>query len=186
MDSDFQYVPDFIEWESTAKDFRFYQVTYMKMYKTSGEKEQQIRKAVVNKVVELSDATAPNVSTVTTETAGNIISDSTIVPSTYTVSMEQYQSGSIYEQAVSEALTQYGSSNVLVYNIDLKDNNGMPVHQLSGMVDVTLLVPNDFTVQQGNRVVVYYMNDDGTLEECETTYDDVTKTVNFKTNNFSV
>lgn len=42
------------------------------------------------------------------------------------------------------------------------------IHQLDKAVNVRLDIPSDYVIQSGNKVVVYYLEDDGT-DETETT-----------------
>ncbi len=132
---------------------------------------------------------SPDVSVLSTKQAGQVISNSAIVPANYTVETEIYQSGSIYDSAVNAALSTYGTSNVVVVDMTLKDNSNTPVTQLSDYVDVRVDIPGNYTIQPGNTIIVYYLNDNGTLEKCETAYysdDPNNRYVTFQTNHFSV
>ncbi len=187
INANYQYIPDYFDGgKCTVSEFIKQKSCYQTMFKASGESEVLPKRSVVNDFFTFASGVMPDKSISSTTTAGTMISDTTIVPSNYTITTNQYESGATYDKALKEAQDKYGSSNVLVYNIDLKDDNGSAVHQLSGTVDVKMSVPSNFTVQAGNTVVVYYLNDNGALEECPTVYDDATKTVTFKTNHFSV
>lgn len=182
-----RYIADYFDAGSTSvADFKKEKNCWQAIYKSAGEAEVMPPQTVVNDFYTYASTVMPEVSVVSTTQAGNVISDSSIVPANYTITTNLYESGSTYDNAVSVAQSKYGSSNVLVYNIDLKDANGADVHQLSGTVDVKLQVPTTYTIQPGYKTVVFYLSDDGSMEECETVYDDATKTVTFKTNHFSV
>lgn len=187
INANYQYIADYFDaGYCSAADFKREKNCWQMMFKYSGEPEAYPSQSVVDNFFTYASTVAPNVSTSNTTTAGNMISDTSIVPANYTITTNQYQSGDTYNKALKAAQDKYGSSNVLVYNIDLKDANGTAVHQLSGTVDVKLQMPTNFSVQTGNTVVVYYLNDDGTLEACATAYDATNKIVTFKTNHFSV
>lgn len=122
-------------------------------------------------------------------TADKVIPDTSIVPATYTVTTEVYQSGTSYDAALNAAQNIYGTNNVVVVDITLKDDNGVNVTRLSDYTEVKVDIPGTYVVQPGNTVVVYYLNEQGVLEECETTYhgeDPNNRYVTFKTNHFSV
>ena len=132
---------------------------------------------------------SPDISVLHTSTAADVINNTAVVPASYTVETEVYQSGSIYDSAVNAAMSSYGTSNVVVVDIELKDDNGVNVTQLSDYVDVRVDIPVGYNVQQGNTIIVYYLNDNGVLEACDTTYfsdDPNNRYVTFKTNHFSV
>lgn len=187
VNADNQYVKDIQDWGMmSVAEFKRQKNCFHIMYQESGEREVFPPRSAIDNFYTYADTVAPIIGNVNTSSASDVISDTSIVPATYSVMTTQYDNGEVYDKAVAAAQNTYGSSDVLVYNIDLKDENGSLVHQLSGTVDVKLSVPSTFTVNPGKRVVVYYLNEDGTLEECETTYDDATKTVIFKTNHFSV
>lgn len=61
------------------------------------------------------------------------------------------------------------------------------IHQLDKAVNVRLDIPSDYVIQSGNKVVVYYLEDDGMLTECPTTYheENGSRYVMFETNHFS-
>ena len=132
---------------------------------------------------------APEISNLQTTTADQVIANTDIVPASYSVETELYRSGATYDLAVQTAQATCGTENVVVVDIELKDDNGANVHQLSDYVGVRVNLPADYTVQPGKTVVVYYLNDDGTLEACKTTCyldDPNDRYVIFETNHFSL
>lgn len=186
INANYQYIPDSFSYTDTVSSFKKEKSCYHTIYKTAGEKEVLPKRSVVNDFLTYASTVAPDTAVVSKTTAGNFIDDSTVVPSDYTVTMNRYESGPVYDKAVNAIQSKYESNNVFVYNIELQDNYGALVHQLNATVDVKIQVPADFVLQKGKKVVVYYLTDDGLLEECETVYDDAGKTVTFKTNHFSV
>ncbi|MGN0351705.1 MAG: FMN-binding protein [Roseburia sp.] len=71
----------------------------------------------------------------------------------------------------------------VVYEIDLSNSSGTEIHELAGYVSVTMAIPSGLVVGNGNTIVVYRLNDDGTLTKCTTTVKD--GKVTFLTNHFS-
>ena len=47
------------------------------------------------------------------------------------------------------------------------------VHQLNGYVQVTVPMPANITVKEGKAIVVYRLEDDGTLTRCDTTVENL-------------
>jgi len=177
------------EYEGSVKEFIKQKSVYCSASTTGkgGEKISPRRK--VNDWYYQMSFVAPEVSTVSSTAADNVIADTTVVPATYTVETEVYESGASYDAALNAAQTTCGTSNVVVVDINLKDEQGAKVTQLSDYVDVKVDIPATYTIQPGNTVVVYYLNDNGVLEECETVYNDEdpnNRYVTFKTNHFSV
>lgn len=133
--------------------------------------------------------TLPDISYTQRASATQMIVNQGVVQTGYTMEMERYQSGSIYESAVNTVQNAHGTGNILVLDIELKDTEGTPVHQLSDTALVKVDIPSDYNIQPGNTVVVYFLRDDGSLEECKTTYDDTdpdNRYALFETNHFSL
>lgn len=177
------------EYEGSVKEFIKQKSVYCSASTTGkgGEKISPRRK--VNDWYYQMSFVAPEVSGLRKTTADNVFSDNTVVPATYTVETEVYESGASYDAALNAAQATCGTSNVVVVDINLKDEQGATVTQLSDYVEVRVDVPASYTVQPGNTVVVYYLNDNGVLEKCETVYNDEdpnNRFVTFKTNHFSV
>lgn len=76
-----------------------------------------------------------------------------------------------------------GVADYKVYEIDLFDNAGNKIRQLDGYVSVTLPIPADLSIGEGQTLVVYRMEDDGSLTRLSTTVAD--GKVTFITNHFS-
>jgi hypothetical protein len=74
-----------------------------------------------------------------------------------------------------------------VVDLELIDTNGSLIHQLSKTVQVRLDIPSNYVIQSGNTVMVYYLENDGSLTECLTTYheENGNRYVLFETNHFS-
>lgn len=177
------------EYEGTVKEFIKQKSVYCSASTTGKGRDNTSPRKKVNDWYYQMSFVAPEVSKGNSTTADNVISDTTVVPANYTVRTEVYESGASYDAAVNAAKTTYGTENVVVVDINLNDENGAKVTQLSDYVDVRVDIPTTYTIQPGNTVVVYYLNDNGTLEECETVYngnDPEHRYVTFRTNHFSM
>lgn len=178
------------EYEGTAKEFQNwrYRNSYVSVSLTGKGSDHVSPRRKVNDWYYQASFIAPEVSVLSTTPAEQVISDHTVIPATYTVRTEVYQSGASYDAALTAAQSSFGTSNIVVMDIELKDENGLNVNLLSDYVDVRVDVPSTYVIQPGNTVVVYYLNDSGILEECETVYhedDPNNRYVTFKTNHFS-
>jgi len=67
--------------------------------------------------------------------------------------------------------------------INLTDAANTQVHQLNGYVQVSVPMPANITVKEGKAIVVYRLEDDGTLTRCDTTVEN--GVITFTTNHFS-
>lgn len=85
-----------------------------------------------------------------------------------------------YKKAAEAAARLSGIGNYKVFDISLKDANGIQLHQLAGYVEVTMPIPEGI---DGARAVVYRLEDDGSLTKCSVTVGNGYLT--FKTNHFS-
>lgn len=96
----------------------------------------------------------------------------------------QLTSGDTYN-FVSELVSQKisGATGFRVFEMNLTDASGAAVHQLNGFINVTLPIPEGLSASDGKRLVVYRIEDDGTLTRCETATRDGYLT--FATNHFS-
>lgn len=105
------------------------------------------------------------------------------LPSGYYTS-EYKTSGSVYDKAVAAVrsnLKEYGEFRVI--EVNLFDANDVQLHQLSGMVSVEMPIPEGFTVRNGYVLVVYRINDDGSMTRCTTMVNG--NKITFMTNHFS-
>ncbi len=178
-----------ITYTDTANSFRKEESMYCTANATNTGKEVISPRRKVHDWYYQASFVAPEISVLKTGTAEQVISNTAVVPATYTVETEIFQSGSTFDSAVNAALSSYGTNNVVVVDIELKDDNGANVTQLSDYVDVRVDIPDSYNIQPGNTVIVYYLNANGSLEKCDTTYyadDPNNRYVTFKTNHFSV
>lgn len=85
---------------------------------------------------------------------------------------------------VAHIMGNYVPQNKLfkVFEFDIT-SNGTAVHQLNGYVNVTVVRPADLVIGEGQQLVVYRLEDNGTLTKCECAVDD--NYVSFLTNHFS-
>ena len=70
-----------------------------------------------------------------------------------------------------------------VLEINLYSGEGVQITQLEDYVYVTIPMPTDITVAEGNVLVVYRVNDDGSFTNCNATV--VNGEITFRTNHFS-
>ena len=92
--------------------------------------------------------------------------------------------GQILEETVvvmEEHLENVGEFEVL--EINLYDGEGASVTQLDGYVTVTIPVPESIVLREGYVLVVYRVNDDGTLTNCNAVVED--GKITFTTDHFS-
>lgn len=177
------------EWEGTVKSFKKEKSLYMSASSTGKGRDNPSPRRKVNDWYYQMSFVAPEISSLSKNTADEVISDNTVVPATYTVATQVFESGASYDAALSAAQANYNTSNVVVVDITVKDDKGVNVTQLTNYVEVKVDIPSTYVIQPGNTVVVYYLNNSGVLEECETVYHDEdlnNRYVTFKTNHFSV
>ena len=107
-----------------------------------------------------------------------------VLPTGATIAAATVTSGAAYEKAVEVIKAQVsGLGEYSVMEINLTDAANTQVHQLNGYVQVTVPMPANITVKEGKAIVVYRLEDDGTLTRCDTTVEN--GVITFKTNHFS-
>lgn len=96
----------------------------------------------------------------------------------------QLTSGDAYTRA-SEIVSKKvsGMTAFKVFEMNLADASNAAIHQLKGYINVTLPIPEGLSASDGKLLMVYRIEDDGTLTRCET----ATKNgyLTFATNHFS-
>lgn len=174
-------------YQGTPSDFRRHKSQYFMFSKTGKGKEIEHPRSKINEMFYQASLTEPNISIAETVNADTMISDTSVIPSGASMEKEIYKSGKTYDAALAAAQSKYNTSNIMVVDLELKDSNGASIHQLSQSTQVRLDIPSDYVIQTGNTVVVYYLEDDGTLTECPTTYheENGNRYVLFETNHFS-
>jgi hypothetical protein len=103
--------------------------------------------------------------------AGSVAIDGAadIVPNGAKFTSSNLTSGATYDFAVGVVAQRIGANtNFAVYEMNLTDQNGTAIHQLDGKVNVTLPIPEGLNAAAGNVLVVYRVNDDGTITRCDT------------------
>ncbi len=107
-----------------------------------------------------------------------------VLPTGAKIFVSNVTTGTVAE-AVKNAVQQKlaGVANYVAYEIDLLDSANNKIHQLDGYVSVTLPIPAGLSVGEGQTLVVYRMEDDGSLTRLKTTVAD--GKVTFVTNHFS-
>ena len=107
-----------------------------------------------------------------------------VLPTGATIAAATVTSGAAYEKAVEVIKAQVsGLGEYSVMEINLTDVTNTQVHQLNGYVQVSVPMPANITVKEGKAIVVYRLEDDGTLTRCDTTVEN--GVITFKTNHFS-
>lgn len=116
--------------------------------------------------------------------AAGLTDASGVLPEGATIAAATVTSGATYEKAVEVIKAQVsGLGEYSVMEINLTDAANTQVHQLNGYVQVTVPMPANITVKEGKAIVVYRLEDDGTLTRCDTTVEN--GVITFKTNHFS-
>lgn len=117
----------------------------------------------------------------TTDNTITIKSDKDILSANVKLTSAKLESGEVYTNA--EKLVKGKVSNIgnyAVYELNITDENGVEVHQLTGKVHVTMNVP--FTMAENSTIKVYRVDND-TLIECPATVSN--GKVTFETDHFS-
>jgi cobalamin biosynthesis Mg chelatase CobN len=126
----------------------------------------------------------------TTTTPVNTVSGLTVsaataanLPAGAALSGDQLTSGATYDAAAAIAKANIsGLVDFAVFNINVT-SGATVIHQLDGYVQVSLPVPANLTIPAGKTIVVYRVEDNGSLTKCDTTV--ANGTVTFSTNHFS-
>lgn len=93
------------------------------------------------------------------------------------------KSGTAYDTAAAAVSAMLpNTTNFFVYQFDITAN-GVDIHELSNYVKVTLSRPADLVIGEGQQLVVYRLEDNGTLTRCESAIND--HFISFLTNHFS-
>ena len=107
-----------------------------------------------------------------------------VLPTGAAITAATVTSGAAYEKAVEVIKAQVsGLGEFSVMEINLTDAANTQIHQLNGYVQVSVPMPANITVKEGKAIVVYRLEDDGTLTRCDTTVEN--GVITFKTNHFS-
>ncbi len=107
-----------------------------------------------------------------------------IIPSGAKFASASVTSGEVYNRASEIVAKQVGSAaQFRVFEMNLTDSSNTAIHQLNGFVNVTLPIPEGLSASNGKMLVVYRVEDDGTLTKCDTATKDGYLT--FATNHFS-
>lgn len=107
-----------------------------------------------------------------------------VVPSGARFASATVTSGEVYDRAAGLVAQQVGGTAPFrVFEMNLTDSSNTAIHQLNGFVNVTLPIPEGLSAENGRMLVVYRVEDNGTLTRCETATRDGYLT--FATNHFS-
>jgi hypothetical protein len=171
----------------TPREFIRHKSSYYLVSSTGTGQETEHPRSKINDIFYEASFVKPNVSTPEVVGADTMISDTTVIPANATMKKEVYESGKSYDTALATAQKNFNTSNIIVVDLELIDTNGSLIHQLSKTVQVRLDIPSNYVIQSGNTVMVYYLENDGSLTECLTTYheENGNRYVLFETNHFS-
>lgn len=184
-----KWIPDEFSFTCPVRTFKKEGSAYWPISTTGKGKDLVCPRNEVNDFFYSVRDVMPNISSASSGSTGISISSPADAPVSYSIDSRLYEAGNFYDKAVCTALDIYGTDHVLVYDIDVKDENGQMIHQLDNTIDVRIDIPADYLIQSGYTAIVYYLADDGSAEECETVYDDSdpdNRYVIFKTNHFSI
>jgi hypothetical protein len=107
-----------------------------------------------------------------------------IVPAGAKFESSQVSSGATYDNAASVVTQRVGATaHFAVFEMNLTDSKNTAIHQLDGKINVTMPIPADMTPAAGNILVVYRIEDDGTMTRCDTAT--ANGCVTFATDHFS-
>jgi hypothetical protein len=171
----------------TPREFIRHKSSYYLVSSTGTGQETEHPRSKINDIFYEASFVKPNVSTPEVVGADTMISDTTVIPANATMKKEVYESGKSYDTALATAQKNFNTSNIIVVDLELIDTNGSLIHQISKTVQVRLDIPSNYVIQSGNTVMVYYLENDGSLTECLTTYheENGNRYVLFETNHFS-
>ena len=111
-----------------------------------------------------------------------------VIKSTMKIEQEEIAKTSDTYKKATSAIEKNGDKNlkeasyVKIYEINLLDGSTQ-VHDVGGVVEVSFKVPADLVVANDEKVVIYRVNNDGSLTKCNTKV--VDGIITFETNHFS-
>lgn len=107
-----------------------------------------------------------------------------VLPTGAKIFVSHVTTGSIVENVKNVVQKKLaGVADYEVYEIDLIDSSGVKIEQLAGNVSVTLPIPAGLSIGEGQKLVVYRLESDGSLTRLETTV--ANGKVTFITDHFS-
>jgi LPXTG-motif cell wall-anchored protein len=131
-----------------------------------------------------SNSATSTAASTTSESTASIKDESGVLPQGTTVSSATLTSGDVYEKAAATVKEKIsGLGQFAVMEINLTDASKAQIHELSGYVQVSIPVPSNINVNSGKAIVVYRLEDDGSLTRCQTTVEN--GVITFLTNHFS-
>lgn len=119
--------------------------------------------------------------TSTNDSKISVTGPASVLPSGLSLYVELLKEDAAAYKKAAEAIDKLsGIGTYKVFEIGLKNAQGIQLHQLDGYVNVTMPVPEGI---DGSRAVVYRLEDDGSLTKCRTAFSNGYLT--FQTNHFS-
>ena len=174
-----RWIPDYFESEGSASSFKKEKSCYNSISATGKGKEVISPRDIINELFYSARNTQPEIS---------LAADSTVSAADlpHTITAQQLQSGSSYETAMADMKKATQTDNVLVYDITARNDQNVFVHQLDNTAEVTIQLPESYTIGSGNTALVYYLPGDGTAVPCDTEYNAETHQLTFRTDHFSL
>lgn len=107
-----------------------------------------------------------------------------VIPIGANIYVSVLTSGSLWENAKNIVESKLaGLINYVIYEIDLLKADGTKIEQLGDYISVTMPIPAGLNVKDGQRLVVYRVESDGSLTRLNATVNG--DKITFKTNHFS-
>ena len=107
-----------------------------------------------------------------------------LIPSGAKFTSAKLTEGDTYNRAATLVAQKINrNANFRVYEMNLADSSNVAIHQLNGYVNVTLPIPEGLSASNGKYLMVYRVEDDGTLTRCDTAT--ANGYLTFATNHFS-
>ena len=174
-----RWIPDYFESEGSVNGFKKEKSCYISISATGKGKEVISPRDTINELFYSARNTQPEIS---------LAADSTVSAAglPHTITAQQLQSGSIYDQSMAAMKKATLTDNVLVYDITARNGKNVFVHQLDSTAEVTIQLPESYTIQSGSTALVYHLPGDGTAVPCDTTYDAENRSLTFRTDHFSL
>lgn len=159
---------------------------------TSKDNQKDESKVVVNsantstKEKTFKSETGEDMRQIATDVNDNImiIGSATVIPAGSKFSSNEVTDENVLKQ-VSEVIYKQvqNISSYKVYEFNIKDSSNTEIHELNGYINVVIPLPEGLQADNLKSIIVYRLNEDGTLTECDTTIEN--GKIIFSTNHFS-
>lgn len=110
--------------------------------------------------------------------------NSGVLPAGTTLTVESITSGDVYERVTAIIQQKInGLGQFVVMEMNLIDTANTQLHELNGYVQVSIPIPSNLSINSEKTIVVYRLEEDGSLTRCQTTVEN--GVITFLTNHFS-